>query len=248
MDMESLVLANALLGNPVDTPALEIPLMGGLFRSVKVCRVAAVGAECGVPQSAFDLQADELLELQPCARGVRVYLAAAGGFIPNAGSVRAGDLLECAEVRGGPPRALSRDPSSLDTAVLRVLSGPQGSCGFAELLNSSWRVSPVSDRRGVRLLGSLSGERVELPSEPACVGAIQVTPDGTPIILGPDGPTIGGYPKVAVVISADLAKLGQLTPGAEVSFEPVTHERAREALRAEGKRIGDLLARLRLGL
>jgi allophanate hydrolase subunit 2 len=92
-------------------------------------------------------------------------------------------------------------------------------------------VSTRLDRVGIRLDGHRSAHTVELPSEPACVGCIQITPDGTPIILGPDGPTIGGYPKAAVVISADLDRLGQLRPGQNVEFEAVSLDEARRLYR-----------------
>ena len=74
---------------------------------------------------------------------------------------------------------------------------------------------------------------------------MQITNDGKPIILGVDGQTIGGYPKVAHVISADLDMLGQLRPGDEVRFEKVTESvaeeaatRQREVLRKWLRRIG----------
>jgi len=68
----------------------------------------------------------------------------------------------------------------------------------------------------------------ELPSEPCIHGAIQVTRNGTPIIFGPDGPTIGGYPKPFVVISADRARLGQIKPLQSTSIECVTLEQAHQ--------------------
>ena len=72
----------------------------------------------------------------------------------------------------------------------------------------------------------------ELLSEPVCPGSVQVTHDGRCIILGVDGQTIGGYPKLAQVISADLDKVGQLRPGDEISFVRVE---LAEAERSTGK-------------
>jgi allophanate hydrolase subunit 2 len=66
------------------------------------------------------------------------------------------------------------------------------------------------------------------------VGAIQIANSGIPMILGPDGPTIGGYPKAAVVVSADLDRVGQMRPGDKVSFRLVTEDQA-EALRLSGR-------------
>jgi allophanate hydrolase subunit 2 len=90
--------------------------------------------------------------------------------------------------------------------------------------------------------------REELASEPACFGAIQITPSGMPIILGPDGPTIGGYPKIGGVISADLAALGQLAPTNAIHFEEISYEQAQELNQSEVQRLhilrSGLLARL----
>ena len=80
---------------------------------------------------------------------------------------------------------------------------------------------------GLRLDGPLLPlPNRELISEPVCPGAVQVTRDGRCIVLGVDGQTIGGYPKIAQVISADLDKLGQLRPGEAIAFHPVTLEDA----------------------
>src|SRR5262249_61372345 len=101
----------------------------------------------------------------------------------------------------------------------------------------------ASDRGGLRLPAPpLTLPDRELLSEPVCPGTVQVTRDGQCIILGVDGQTIGGYPKVAQVIGADLDPLGQLRPGARVHFERVSLEEAealyrrRQALLAAGPR------------
>lgn len=101
-------------------------------------------------------------------------------------------------------------------------------------------ISPRSDRMGLRLEGAalptpsgLAGGR--LPSEPmpGPGGAIQVPPDGHPIVLMPDGPTTGGYPVIATVAAAHLPALGRLGPGARVRFLCVSEDRARDAWRRQ---------------
>ena len=67
-------------------------------------------------------------------------------------------------------------------------------------------------------------------SEGICLGAIQIPADGQPIILLADRQTIGGYPKIGSVLSLDLGKLAQLTPGGKVSFEPIGIEQAHNLL------------------
>jgi biotin-dependent carboxylase-like uncharacterized protein len=148
--------------------------------------------------------------------------------------LRNGDVLPVGVGSGGDRIGLDagapdEDPAGLAvpdySRPIRVIPGPQASL-FDErvwelLEGGAYTVGPVSDRMGYRLEGpaiSHSGP-AELPSEPACPGAIQVPGGGAPIVLMPDGPTVGGYPKVAVVVTADLGVMAQLVPGARVRFE-----------------------------
>ena len=109
--------------------------------------------------------------------------------------------------------------------VLRVTAGPQFESFSAEDKQSFFRdtflVSETSDRMGLRLEGHRlnNREEAEMITEGAPLGAIQVTPSGQPIVLFVDQQTTGGYPKIANVIGADLHRLGQLRPRAEVRFE-----------------------------
>jgi len=146
-----------------------------------------------------------------------------------------------------PARRLADAPESCRQGAIRVVAGPQsvlfdlGSFGEFRAV-----VSHASDRVGVRLAGAFQPHTWELPSEPACVGAIQVTGAGELLILGPDGPTIGGYPKVAVVIDADLDRVGQLRPGESVAFKVVSLAEARRLAQARAKRLREVLFGLRI--
>ena len=110
-------------------------------------------------------------------------------------------------------------------ALLTVIPGPRADWfDLDALLRASWRVSAASNRIGTRLEGPPL-ERVrreELLSEGVVTGALQVPPGGQPILLGPDHPTTGGYPVVAVVCDADLPRAAQLAPGSTVQFSIVT--------------------------
>src|SRR5205807_3202074 len=89
-------------------------------------------------------------------------------------------------------------------------------------LAATFTVTRASNRMGLRLTGpALTVPQREMVSEPVCPGTVQVTRDGQCIILGVDGQTIGGYPRIAHVIAADLDRLGQLRPGARVQFRRV---------------------------
>ncbi|MFI5385712.1 MAG: biotin-dependent carboxyltransferase family protein [Fimbriimonadales bacterium] len=158
-----------------------------------------------------------------------------------------GDVLQHGETTPtGAIQRLADLPSSLAQGPFRVLKGPQSGFAGQPIRLASGRVLPLrvsndSDRTGIRLdglspqelpkidsettvraLGNARHDKFpELPSEPACVGAIQSTPSGQLIVIGPDGPTIGGYPKIAVVCSADLDRLAHLRPGQEVELATI---------------------------
>jgi 5-oxoprolinase (ATP-hydrolysing) subunit C len=132
--------------------------------------------------------------------------------------------------RAGMPARPDGAAPRREVTTLRVLEGPQASWFRAEEFyappdapaSPAFTVAPASNRMGLRLSGPpLTTPARELVSEPVCPGTVQVTRDGQCIILGVDGQTIGGYPKVAQVISADLDELGQLRPGDRVCFRRV---------------------------
>jgi antagonist of KipI len=142
--------------------------------------------------------------------------------------------------------------------MLRVLDGPQVAGFPADVLFTSkegvippplFTVGPASDRMGLRLLGDpLPWPERELVSEPVCPGSVQVARDGQCILLGVDGQTIGGYPKIAQVITADLDRVGQLRPAEQVYFVRVDLDRAQALQRAKQAELRAWLMRLRVSL
>ena len=111
--------------------------------------------------------------------------------------------------------------------MLRVLIGPQEQSfekeGLEVFLREPYRVSPESDRRGIRLEGPKIAHRQspDVPPEGTALGGIQVPRDGQPIVLGPDRPVTGGYAKIATVIGADFPLLARAAAGAVVRFRAV---------------------------
>jgi allophanate hydrolase subunit 2 len=130
--------------------------------------------------------------------------------------------------------------------TLRALDGPQADWfPDGRFFGSTYTVTPASNRMGLRLAGEpLTRKPGELVSEPVAPGAVQVTNDGLPVVLGVDGQTIGGYPKVAHVIRADLDRLAQLRPGTAVRFERVTSDAAEAAARERAGWLREWLTRL----
>ena len=115
--------------------------------------------------------------------------------------------------------------------AIRVLKGSQfdyfSNASQKEFFSKDYKITNLTDRMGMRLEGKVlkSSVSTNIRSEGITKGAIQVPADGQPIILLTDHPTIGGYPKIANVVSADYDLLIQKTPGEEISFKCVTlHE------------------------
>lgn len=107
-------------------------------------------------------------------------------------------------------------------------------------------VSRSFSRAGVRLEGHAPGSQPERPSEPSCVGAIQQTPSGELILIGPDGPNIGGYPKLGFVIEADLHLIPRLKIGQKVDLVSVSWEQARGATAKQVVELGRIQTMLNL--
>jgi antagonist of KipI len=262
-DRSALMLGNALVGNPPDAVALEITLKGPTVRTDHALGCVVFGApftrSCGQrtvrANATFTLEAGDVLRIGGTPKGARAYLCVTGGFeLPPVlcswsalAPLRAGDELACGTGRL-PVRFLETEPLAGTDGVLRVLPGAQADWfDTREFHGQEYMVTPASNRMGLRLEGRpLRLPERELVSEPVCPGAVQVTRDGQCIVLGVDGQTIGGYPKVGQVISADLDRLGQLRPGDKVRFSKVSLAEAEAAYREHQSELRRWLTRLHI--
>ncbi len=135
-----------------------------------------------------------------------------------------GDRTVVGDAVAGPLPADDLRPWSPPGADLEVALAPGPRAHLvrtlAPLFDAVWTVSAQADRVGIRLDGPglERTDTAEIPSEGMLPGAIQVPPDGRPVILGPDGPGTGGYPVVAFVTDADRDALGQARPGTRIRF------------------------------
>ncbi|MER7670823.1 biotin-dependent carboxyltransferase family protein [Kitasatospora sp. NPDC096128] len=255
LDQPAHRLANRLVGNPATAATLETTVLGCAVRVDRAVTVAVAGAPCAVRvdgrpaawAAPVRLPAGALVEVGPATRGVRSYLAFAGGIAaaPVLGSrstdllsglgpapVAPGDVLPLGEP-AGPPAGVDvvPTPAPPDPLLLPVLPGPRDDWFTARsltvLAGSGYRVSPTSNRIGLRLDGPpLERAREgELPSEGMVLGAVQVPPDGRPVVFLADHPTTGGYPVIGVVPAAALAAAAQAAPGTPVRFTPMRRPR-----------------------
>jgi biotin-dependent carboxylase-like uncharacterized protein len=129
-----------------------------------------------------------------------------------------------------------------ETGIVHVTRGTHAhlfdDVAWRTLSESEYRVTGASDRTGYKLEGPPLGNALgTLPSEASCPGSIQVPADGFPIALMADAPTVGGYPKIAVVAEADLPIIAQRSPGETIRFELIAIEQSQRALK---RRASDL--------
>lgn len=190
----------------------------------------------------LDLRDGERLTVGSPVSGLRTYVAVAGGIAarrlfgsastdPTSGlgpaPLEVGQRLEVGtSAPHGPTGADVAGPRSpaVGPLTLRVVLGPRDDWFTPEavcrFLATTWRVTDEADRVGVRLDGPALERRVaaELPSEGVVRGAVQVPASGIPLVFGPDHPTTGGYPVIAVVVDDDTDALAQVRPGGAVRF------------------------------
>jgi allophanate hydrolase subunit 2 len=224
----SFTLANALLNNLLDAPCLELSVAHLVLRANADLTISWVGA--GASHESTYLSSGDIFTAKTPNQNCRSYVALSGG-VQATGPIRRGSAIQPFELaRKAPIRKLADPPSSLASGPFRIVKGPQASAISAA---RPFQVSSAIDRTGIRMepMADLA-HSFELPSGPACVGAVQITPNGSAIVLGPDGPTIGGYPKVAIVCAADIPRLAQLRPGDRISFVEIDLDEARR-LKAE---------------
>ncbi|MFK4147345.1 biotin-dependent carboxyltransferase family protein [Streptomyces sp. NPDC004065] len=251
LDGPAAALVNRLVGNPPGAAVLETTLDGCAVRPRSAVTVAVAGAPCPVSVDGrpaawgapVRVPAGALLEVGAAVRGVRGYVAVSGGIAvePVLGSrstdllsglgpapLTDGTVLPLGSPAGPPARvdaaALPMPPAEL---VLRVVPGPRADWftprALRDFVSRPYRVSSASNRIGLRTEGpALERARPgELPSEGMVLGAVQVPPDGRPVVFLADHPTTGGYPVIGVVRAADLPAAAQAAPGTPVRFVAV---------------------------
>jgi biotin-dependent carboxylase-like uncharacterized protein len=209
------------------------------------------------------VQPDDILQFKGVKNGCRAYIAVAGGIdVPkvmgsrstyvagkiggiNGRPLAAGDRLNKGEGAGKAGDRITSDliPIYSHDIEIRVILGPQDdyfSEGIDKFFASTFKVSTKADRMGYRLEGSqiMQREAIEksIISEPSVPGGIQVPPDGQPIILLVEQ-TVGGYTKIATVISPDIGKVGQAKPGDQIHFRQVEIDKAHQILKEEEEKI-----------
>jgi len=264
-DRAALMQGNALVGNGPGVAALEFALAGPTLKATTDIGCVVFGSpfhvtvdgQVVVSGTTFNLHKGKTLKIGTTSAGMRGYLCIHGGIQAKEilGSqsgfetINKGDRLQCnsstISLRSfAEPILSAMNPN--DVVRLRVIDGPQADWfDVDQFLATEFTVSQSSNRMGLRLQGAaLDRPHKELVSEAICPGAIQVVNDGQCIILGVDGQTIGGYPKIATVIGADLDLVCQLRPGQRIQFERMSLQQAEALWQQRNQRLKDILLRL----
>ncbi|MGB0682163.1 MAG: biotin-dependent carboxyltransferase family protein [Magnetovibrionaceae bacterium] len=222
------------------------------------------------PWTSFLLKPGERLSIIGLKTGATGYISVAGGLDlettlgssatyprANLGGLGDGRLLQAGDTiplkakdPSGERDLVLRNPPPAFEDPLRAIPGPQDDHFDDQIVEAffaqAFRVSREQDRMGIRLeasepLVAKAGFGHDLVSDGLVSGSIQVPGSGQPIILGIDCQTIGGYPKIATVISADIHRLGQLLPGQEIRFQRVSRVEALKLRKEKEKGLQSLI-------
>ena len=257
-DRASLRLANRLVGNPENAAGLEITLGGLRVRFQDAATIALTGAPCPITvdrrqagmNGPLRIPAGVELAVGSCRTGLRIYLSVRGGIdVPTWLGSRSSDLqsgiglpplratmeLPVGAIADQMPGVdLAPVPSFPEMFELTVMWGPRADWfddeSLRTLVSTTYLVTSDCDRVGVRLSGAPLRRLVrrELPSEGVVRGAVEVPPNGQPIILLADYPTTCGYPVIALVTPESLDLAAQARPGQKVRFRRTSNDPSRQ--------------------
>lgn len=216
--------------------------------------------------ASHKVRTKDTIRMGPVATGCRTYFALTGGIdVPMVMGSRStytgacmggyggrilarGDILKRGQ---GEALTVSRKiyddiPQYTSKIVLRAVPGPQDGYfdkGMDVFFNSLFTVTDKANRMGYRLSGPMVRRKQGMPksiiSEPSLPGGVQIPEDGQPIVLLAEQ-TVGGYAKIATVISSDLDRLAQAIPGNQIRFEPVTLDQAHDIYRDQVRRFNQI--------
>lgn len=234
-DRVSAQIAAALAGREMyPNPVLEVGAFGADIEAEGDVSVGIAGAERQIWVNDRDISAGvvqlrrgDVLRLGPVTRGAVTYVVQAE--------------------RPRQTRVLADSPWTLpDGEPWIVTQNPAESLSLDPLLKGPWTVDLNSNRTGTRLKGDFAPhDTPDLPSQPQLPGCIQLPRSGQPILLGVEGPTIGGYPLVGLMIQP--SRIGQVLPGQEVHFQLLPAQEAFDISREEDLRLSRLTQLLLIG-
>jgi len=257
-------LANKLVGNDTNLPLIEFAYQGPLIKLISgKAHVSITGnikfkikknnkeIIIGVPNSSFNLEEGDALDVIATTKSIYGYLAVEGSFNLEKINNSFSTLLKAKIGPNGGEKLSINQKINLNSTMknenkklflnfdttneIRVLPGKQlnyfSDKSLKDFYSEKYKITNNTDRMGARLEGNKLDhvDSFNIPSEGIAKGSIQVPGDGQPIVLLNDHPTIGGYPKIAHIITADFDNFIQKQPGSEVRFKEVIISEAEKA-------------------
>ncbi len=243
----------------------KISITGNVLFQIKKLNEEVINGEC---YRTYDLDEGDQVDILATKQSAYGYMALEGGFdlkyfcksistLDRAGigsnegkKIKTNDKINIKKNRTG-KKNFTTSISNNDKDIIRVLKGPQFDYFSKEsqknFFSKNYKISNLTDRMGMRLEGSIIKNVVSanIRSEGITKGAIQVPADGQPIILLTDYPTIGGYPKIANVISADYNLLIQKIPGEKIFFKLIELHEAEQLYKEHLKSISETIKNIK---
>jgi len=281
MDLNSFLIANALVGNSLNEGAIEFAYQGPLLKLIKgKTKIAITGnvffqiiktnkeildGDCN---RTYVLEEGDQIDILATKKSAYGYMALEGGFkiksfcnsisilsraqigSHNGKKIKLNDKINI-KINSKNEKNYSTKVPKRNKNAIRVLKGPQYDYFSKEsqkdFFSKEYKISNLTDRMGMRLEGKVMKNIVNtnIRSEGITKGAIQVPADGQPIILLTDYPTIGGYPKIANVISADYNLLIQKTPGEKIYFKLIELHEAEQLYKEHLKNISEIIKNIK---
>ena len=224
----------------------KFAITGNVLFQIINSKNETINGECN---RSYDLDAGDQIDILATRQSTYGYLSVEGGFDvtpfcnsvstlvranigPNEGKkINIKNKIPLKTNREG-KNNYTANVSFVEKNIIRVLKGPQfdyfSELSKKEFFSKEYKITNLTDRMGMRLEGKILKNIVStnIRSEGITKGAIQVPADGQPIVLLTDHPTIGGYPKIANVISTDYDLLVQKIPGTNISFKCIELQEA----------------------
>ncbi|APC90794.1 MULTISPECIES: hydrolase [Francisella] len=225
-DQLSFITAYNLVGKPSNFQAIEMiyPAEITANQDALVCLCGASYEETYIDahekvsyNQVFVLGKGQKLEFKGIKKGFRTLVFA----------VRAEPQIQSLVAKTRLPQLTSYISETYSNNLIRVLKGPEYNIlKNNSFFENSWTISANSSQMGLSLDGvALATQKIEMISQPVTDGTIQLAPSG-PIVLMRHRQTVGGYPRIANVIAADINKLSQFAPNAKIKFKLVSLDEA----------------------
>ena len=249
MDHRSHMLSNWLLGKDMRSETIEMTLIGPKIKFNFNTNISLCGAnsECFINNKKIDMnrtliiKEGDVLDIKKIKEGNWIYLSISAEIVGDkyfdslstyerseiggikGFSIRNGDKINFLPSLNVDKKKIPKDIiHDFDEKIIRVIKGPEYHL-FNDInyfTENEFKVSPTSDRMGIRLeiVGNNRKFQINVESSPVVEGTIQVPPDGNPIVLMRDCQTTGGYPSIGIISSVDISKISQIRTNKRVKF------------------------------